>query len=390
MMKHQTEIICAVSLLLGLGSPGTAFEVFPVQEPGNLQQRPAVDNGKIVWQQDMGSNGWDIYGVDLLGPDAPTYFIVDDFQFDQEQPALWNDRVVYQDNSYGDWDVYVSDISDANNPASYLITLNEQDYLNDQTNPAIHGNTAVWQDEFASGDWDIVAADITEPNAPSVYLVQLTDEDHYYANQQSPAIYRNRLIWQDNWLGDWDIASADFWLKNTPLDQFLSASSLQQENPAVWGDWVVWQEDFGDGDFDIYAADISDPEDPVEFALVSDTAAQINPDISGHLVVWQDSRNGNWDIYGYNLITRQEFPITTNSADQTNPAISGSLVAWEDSRATPVTIYYTWLDGDVIADCPSRLTGDVNSDCRVDLADYALLAQEWLTCALDPISACTN
>jgi len=76
-------------------------------------------------------------------------------------------------------------------------------------------------------------------------------------------------------------------------------------------------------------------------------------------------------------------------------ADQGSLLKAErlfqrSMEVTPVNIYYTWLEGDVIADCPNTLTGDVDGDCRVNLNDYALLAQEWLTCALDPISACTN
>ena len=385
-MKHQIETLCALSVFLSLSPFAAAFEVFPAWTTGNIQESPDVDNGKIVWQQDMGDNGWDIYGVGLLGQGAPVFFIVDKLELDQKNPAIWNDRVVYQDNSFEDWDVYVSDISDVNNPLPYNISP----YENNQSNPAIHGNTVAWQDEFDANDWDIYVADTTDPNAPDVYLVQLTDEDQYYANQQAPCIYRNRLIWQDDWQGDWDIASADLWLKTTPLDRFLSASNFHQENPAIWGDWVVWQEDFGDGDFDIYAADISDPANPVEFALVSDTAAQINPAISGHLVVWQDDRNGDFDIYGYNLITREEFQITTDGNNQTNPAISGSLVVWEDSRVTPANIYYTWLEGDVIADCLNKLTGDVDGDCRVNLIDFALMGEEWLSCALNPITACTN
>jgi beta propeller repeat protein len=383
MMKHHIGTLCAVSMFL---SPCVAgFEATPVEPAANLQQRPDVDNGIIVWAEQIDGD-WDVYGLDLLNPDGDLISVADYIGFNQDRPSIWNHTVVWQDDELGHWDIWLTDISDANNPTPYQITP----YENDQTNPDIHGNTVVWQDEFAADDWDIYAADITEPNAAVVYLVQLAEADQYFANQQAPSIYRNRLIWQDNNLGDWDIASADLWLKNIPSDQLISVSNLSQKNPTIWGDWIVWQEDFGDGDFDIYAADISDPANPVEYSIIADTAAQTHPDISGHLVVWQDDRNGNFDIYGYNLITRQEFQITTDGADQTNPAISGSLVVWEDSRVTPANIYYTWLDGDVIANCPSRLVGDVDGDCRVNLTDFVRLAEEWLTCGLDPITACTN
>jgi beta propeller repeat protein len=56
-----------------------------------------------------------------------------------------------------------------------------------------------------------------------------------------------------------------------------------------------------------------------------------NPDIYGNNLVWQDNRNGNWDIYIYDLSTKKEIH-TTNFANQTVPAIYGNKVVWEDER----------------------------------------------------------
>jgi beta propeller repeat protein len=169
----------------------------------------------------------------------------------------------------------------------------------------------------------------------------------------------------------------------------VSASSLPQTAPSIYGSTVVWQEDFGGGDFDIYAADISDPANPVEYSLVDNTAAQTAPDIYGHIAVWQDNRSGNWDIYGYNMVTRQEFQITSDPADQTNPAVWENLAVWEDNRSGVSQIYAAWLDGVEIANCPAPLPGDTNGDCRINLDDFVLLAENWLTCTLEPIEACS-
>lgn len=56
------------------------------------------------------------------------------------------------------------------------------------------------------------------------------------------------------------------------------------------------------------------------------------PDISGSWIVWQDSRNGNLDIYAYDISTETEHQITRNSGNQGWPRISGHLIAWRDYR----------------------------------------------------------
>ncbi len=53
-------------------------------------------------------------------------------------------------------------------------------------------------------------------------------------------------------------------------------------------------------------------EDSDEFQITTDLNDQLFPSIHGDIVVWEDDRNGNSDIYGYNLSTNQEFQITDN------------------------------------------------------------------------------
>ena len=54
-------------------------------------------------------------------------------------------------------------------------------------------------------------------------------------------------------------------------------------------------------------------------------------DIYGNTIVWTDWRNGNADIYIYDLSTKNEI-YTTNQSDQCEPAIYGSKVVWTDTR----------------------------------------------------------
>ena len=128
--------------------------------------------------------------------------------------------------------------------------------------------------------------------------------------------------------------------------------------------------------------------------MAIESSNAINPDISGNLIVWQDDRNGDWDIYGYNLTTRQEFlisddqPNQTVFSDQTNPAISGTTVVWQDNLGGKMNIYMALLSGPDVATCANPPLGDANGDCVVNLNDLADFSQYWLLCGLDPISAC--
>lgn len=69
-----------------------------------------------------------------------------------------------------------------------------------------------------------------------------------------------------------------------------------------------------------------------EFRITTDRHSQCFPAIYGDIVVWEDDRNGNDDIYGYDLSTSTEFQITTDTNDQGSPALYGNIVVWEDDR----------------------------------------------------------
>ncbi len=67
--------------------------------------------------------------------------------------------------------------------------------------------------------------------------------------------------------------------------------------------------------------------------ITTDPANQGLPKIDGDLIVWEDERNGNVDIYMYDLATGQELPVTTNPAEQRDAHVSGNRVVWQDKRS---------------------------------------------------------
>jgi len=66
------------------------------------------------------------------------------------------------------------------------------------------------------------------------------------------------------------------------------------------------------------------------YGLTGVTGSQV--DISDNIIAWVDNRNGNGDIYAYDLGREIEYAICTNSANQAYVRLSGSLIAWEDLR----------------------------------------------------------
>jgi len=58
-----------------------------------------------------------------------------------------------------------------------------------------------------------------------------------------------------------------------------------------------------------------------------------------NILVWEDNRNGNWDIFAYDMKTCQEFQVTSDLSNQLNPAIHGNMVVWQDYRNGTADIY---------------------------------------------------
>ena len=68
----------------------------------------------------------------------------------------------------------------------------------------------------------------------------------------------------------------------------------------------------------------------IETQITTNKSTQRKPAIYENKIVWQDERNGNQDIYIYDLKTSTENSISVNEANQSDPAISGDKVVWVD------------------------------------------------------------
>jgi beta propeller repeat protein len=122
-----------------------------------------------------------------------------------------------------------------------------------------------------------------------------------------------------------------------PAAVLITDNEFNQRNPAISGPWVAF-EDYRNGNWDIWVYNIKTRDIR---PICQENSNQRFPSISGNIVVWEDWRNGeqNKDIYGYNLDTDQELIICSRQGNQTFPAIHENRIVWQDTRSGNPEIY---------------------------------------------------
>ncbi|MBN1457376.1 MAG: hypothetical protein JW912_05955, partial [Sedimentisphaerales bacterium] len=162
--------------------------------------------------------------------------------------------------------------------------------------------------------------------------------------------------------------------------------------PDVSGDIIVWR-DNRNGNINVYGYNLATH---TEFPVC--TQVSTTPSVSGNIVVWRDVRNGNNDIYAYNFSTQTEFPICTLTSSQEEPVVGGNIVVWYDSRNGNWDIYgYDISTSTEFPVCTAAGTQDqphtdgntiVWKDCRNGSAYADIYAYDIATSTEFPV--CTN
>lgn len=106
----------------------------------------------------------------------------------------------------------------------------------------------------------------------------------------------------------------------------ITTNISNSEHPAIYGNTIVWQDD-RNGNWDIYIFDLSTRQE----THTTNTSNQVSPDVYGSKVVWEDERNGGHDIYLQDLSTKKQTRITT-SGKACRPKIYGNSIVWMDGR----------------------------------------------------------
>ena len=321
-IKKEITVIVVIGMsVCFLSVEGTSE--FPICTESHAQFFPAVYEDIVVWEDNRNGN-WDIYGYNLTT--CEEFQITDDLR-DQKHPEIFKNIVI--------WEVEEEEYRE------YLYGYNlltQEEFViaksGEINSSAIYGDIVVWEQRSEICGYNLLTQEefvITEDSL-----------------QRWPAIYGDIVVWENMWRDKDPIRGFNLFtnqeIQVDTRNPFVILTPSQHE-PAIYGDIVIWKEEEDDN---IYGCNLLTGR---RFAIATARARAYDkpgsvipegsrrPAIYGDIVVWVDCRNGNEDIYGFNLSTKEEFQITTSQGRERSPALYNTTVVWEDNRNGNMDIY---------------------------------------------------
>lgn len=226
---------------------------------------------------------------------------------------------------------------------------------NDQLNPAISGNIVVWEDYRASPAGERTRSDIYGRD------LRTGEEFRISSSGQAtlPVITDHTVAWIDGRGEGYDIYGYDL-LANREFRISTSGQAVNwaEYRPlAISEKYVVWS-DRRYGNAALFAYDLGEGR---EFQLLDapeSSDEQLTPKISRDVVLWSQGFWRFWDLWDYNLTTREKRFISDLPSLYAYPVVSDRTVLWPGGQPIPLLTQEGIAGYDLLADHRFRIPTD--------------------------------
>ena len=276
---------------------------------------------------------------------------------------IYQDKIAfYASSSYGSApDIYL-----------YDLTSNTQNKIGKGDSPKIYGDYIVFigRQEVAGSesDWPTISL-YNIPNGEEKILAPSEKFTYYW----SPVIYENKVIWQkyrqivsnDYGFYVYDIQTEETkLLEETETEQIslsfsgdylayelnnnvwlydiangnekqLTSSEERQGLPDIDGNYIVWYDarSIAEGNKAFYIHNIKNGEQyPVDSPDLTIGPGASFASVNNNRITYSDYRNGNGDVYIYDLERKVERRTTFNSDNQGDSKLGSNHIVWIDHR----------------------------------------------------------
>jgi beta propeller repeat protein len=294
------------------------------------QVQPAIYGDKIVWE-DWRNEGSDIYMYDL----STKKEIQITRNGSASYPAIYKDRIVWQDTRNEKSDENEDYIT---HPDIYMYNLStkmEAQITSSRSTgyPAIYGDRIVWNDH-RNGMYDIYMYDLS------------TNKETRITSSGSagyPAIYGDSVVYDDYRNGT-QVYLYDLSIKKeTQISNSESAAY-----PAIYKDRIAWQDNHNEKSDEnedyithsrIYTYNLSTSRQ----TQITNNESALIPKIYDDMLVWYEYHNGKTDIYIHFL--NSTLPVADFSASQTTGSTPFNVMFTDKSMGVPDEWNWNFGDG---------------------------------------------
>lgn len=346
-MKRRTVLAAALAIALvvpalpaGASSATLVRETLVVNKPLTGAYRElAYAPGSVIysnWLAEDDGSPVDLYRYATSTAKSTRVVKTDGGDSSVEHPRISGSRLVYTRikpvSGRAEYDIYLRDFTSSTVGKEARLTSNPAQ----QEDPDISGNRVVWQDD-RNGNWDIYMATLTSAGWKESVVCTATGD------QTAPSISGTKVVYADNRASssNWDIFVTDV---ATGKERRLSTSSGNQSNAVISGSDVVYEDATGVTTSIRHLKLGTDAAGKITASpsrgLSLGTANQYAPDVSGGRVVWVSDNGQTSALYLYHLAYGTRHKLVSGTALISSPQISGSKVGYikNDNRIYLATL----------------------------------------------------